>query len=346
MQFDLQMFAELDIAGIDEDILKEMEADNAPAEDVQEEPKEEPKEEPATEPAPTVEADNVNKQVEEQKGEDEDVPEGNTIPYDRFKSVNERRKNAESRIKELEEELKRYREGQQTANATDAPKQERTEQTLYDYSAEQRQEIARMAIKRAKEKLNLTDEDIEAMEYSDDPAAKALYNNAVLNETNAIHREIQQYKSQQEANKTMLESTAAEFQTLNSKLQAYDDAQERWRFISDEQFNKLSKRKQTVINDAFLRLQKRQGTYQDIETVADYFDTCNKIYDNNHGVKPKNNTEKISQAQRLPTAPSIGGASGGDRPLTAERVAEILNSADGWDNLSEAERKAILAGQF
>lgn len=340
MQFDLQLFAELDIAGIDEDILKEMEAENAPAE----EPKEEPKEEPAAEPEPTVEADNVNKQVEEKEAE-EDVKEGSTIPYDRFKSVNERRKNAENRIKELEEELKNLRAGKQTATVQQ-PKQEQTEQSLYDYSPQQRTEIATMAIQRAKEKLKLTDEDIEAMEYSDNPADKALYNNAVLNETNAIHREIQQWKAQEQATKAMREATTSEFNKLNEKLNSYADAQDRWNFIANEQFNKLSQRKQQVVNDAFLRLQKHEGTDQDLLTVQDYFDLCNQIYDNNHGAKPTNNTEKISQAQRLPKAPEINGVAGSDKPLNAERVAEILNSPDGWDRLTEAERKQILSGQF
>lgn len=349
-KFNFQLFAEpLDIPGIDEDILKELaEEDNS--EEITEEVVEAAEEEHTEEP--TAEADSVNKEVEV-ADEFEDVKEGQTIPYDRFKSVNERRKNAESRIKELEEQLKQAKSVETAAKPEAEPSQSEKaepEQNVNteDFTDEQEKRIYEIAAKRVKEKKNYSDEDIEALDYSDDPTAKMRYQKALSNEVNLVVQELRQYAEDQKRFSTMVAECNEEFQKYNQQLSSYADAQERWRYISQERFNQLPKRRQDVINEAFNRLQAKKGTYTDIEIVSDYFDKANEEWENarSQGGKPKPKSNKLYEAQKLPKAPGIQGGSGSDGVLTNERIADILNTPGAWEKLSQKEQEAILSGRI
>lgn len=354
-KFDLQLFAELDIPGISEDTLKELEAEVQETQETTESV--EPAEPQQVEDSP-VEADNVNKPVENED-EFEDVKEGQTIPYDRFKSVNDRRKNAESRIKELEEQLAKAQ--QNIANPapsnnvgveeTPKPQQQQVEETESEYTDEQEKRIYEMAAKRVAQKRNMSEEDIEALEYSDDATAKMRYQNALINEVNLVKQEIVQYKAQEQAFKTMTDTCNQEFDAISKKFNSYPDAQERWNYISQERFNKLPQRKQAVINEAFSRLQAKKGTYADIEIVSDYFDLANEEWNKAHSTAvnntPKPVSNKYAQVQKLPKSGNIGGSGAADSDMmNAERLAEILNEPNGWEKLSPEQQARILSGSF
>ncbi len=342
-EFDLQMFAELDIQGIDSDILKEL-GEELPTEVQEAEVKE-------TEQTPndvsSAEADSDNKQVEEHEDEYEDVKEGQTIPYERFKSVNDRRKQAESLQKEheatIEELKKKLKEVENKAV-------QKPDTNDISFDKDQLDKISQIALENVRKKMNLTDEDIEAMEYADDvsgTAKKTIYAKAVEDETKAVMADVRSYLQAQQA-------VSNEFSALEAKMNAYTDIAERWEYIANERFNQLPRRKQTVLKNALLKLQGNVGTDIDLELVSDYIETCNHDWEAKKAqakeqapvtepYKPNNNN-KILQAQKLPKAPNLNGASGGDTPLTVERVTEIVNNAEEWEKLSDAEKKAILNG--
>lgn len=347
-KFNFQLFADsLDIPGIDEDILKEL-----AEEDVSENTTEEvvAAEEEHTE-EPTADADSDNKQVEA-ADEFEDVKEGQTIPYDRFKSVNERRKNAESRIKELEEQLKQVKTvepAQPKAEPSQGEKEEPEQDFNTDnFTDEQEKRIYEIAAKRVKDKKNYTDEDIEALDYSDDPTAKMRYQKALSNEVNLVIQELRQYADDQKRFSVMTNECNEEFEKYSKQFSSYADAEERWQYVSQERFNQLPQRRQAVINEAFKRLQAKKGTYTDIEIVSDYFNMANEEWESarSQGTKPKPKSNKLYEAQKLPKAPGITGGSGSDGVLTNERIADILNTPGAWEKLSQKEQEAILSGRI
>lgn len=352
-KFDFQLFAEIDIPGISEETLKELEAEEQGSQEAADvaEPAEAPKE---TE-EPHADADSDNKQVEA-TDEFEDVKEGQTIPYDRFKSVNDRRKTAENRIKELEEQLKMAQsqhnvaEPKQVAEPPKAVQSAKPDEMAIpngSYTKEQEQRIYEMALKNLQKKNNYSDEDMEAFLYADG-MEKMNYEDAVRAEVKAVKDGIAQYHAQQKAFSDMNAACVQEFDALDKKLNSYQDAQARWEYISQERFNKLPQRKQAVLQEAFVRLQSKKGTYADMEMINDYFEQANNEWEKAHAgtpAKPVSNN-KYAQVDKLPKSGNIGGGGGTNDTMNADRLAEILNEPDGWDKLTPEQQQRILSGSF
>lgn len=378
-KFDLQLFAEdnnFEIPGIDPEIAKQI------AEEYNEGNKEDEDVDDAADGSADADSDNKpvansgdDNAADTEGGEQQadgaedfdDTPEGGKIPYPRFKELNQRRKDAEAKVKELEAKLKAFEEGKQTtappAPAANLPFKQQQAQAAQqpapaqqqtggsgEFSAKQIERIAQMAIARAKAKLNLTDDDVENLDYSDKPELKVAYNNLVSEEMRNIRKEVQQYVANQEALNKQFDDTAQEFDTLGNKLGAYADARERWDFIGDKHFKSLPQRQQQVLNDAFMRLQHKHGTYADMYLINDYFDRANKLYEQqkagaaaaNSAAERTNN--KMNSVRNLPKAPGVTGGVNSDKVLTPERVEQIIANPDLWNKLSEAERRMVLSG--
>lgn len=349
MIFDLQLFAEqLDMSGIDEDILKELGVEDEPSSESkdEEQQEEQPQEQPA-EQIPDGEADTDNKQVVEEAQEDEEVKEGQTIPYDRFKSVNERRKTAENRIKELEEQLKAL---QSQPKPVEQPVQVQNPVPTVkdDYSPEQRKQIGEIAVDRVKKKFGYTDEDVEALEYADDISAKLAYQAAIIQEMQIINKDIETFKVNQQREKDMYSQNVERFNQLNAKVAAYPDAQARIQFILNDNFNKLDAEKQAILQEAYQRLQQKRGTNTDFRLINSYITKSNRLWDEAHNTpQPQNTTlNKITKAQKLPKAPNINGGGGNDKVYTIAELTELINSKDGWDSLPQKVKDQIMKGNM
>lgn len=328
-KFNLQRFNDM-FEGIDEDILKEL----APQEEeVADELQAEETEETH------AEADSDNKQVEETEDNEEEYRAVGNVPYARFNDVNSKRKAAEARIKELEAQL-----AKQAENPAPQPKQEASVPAS-DFNAEQLQKITKLAMARAAKKMELTQEDAENIDYSDDPTQKMVYQNLVASETKAVMDEVRAYNAQMAAFQKQTAEVTQEFNNYQAKMNSYPDVQERWNYISVERFNQLSPRKQQVINEAFLRIQSGKGTYHDMDTVAEYFESANKEWEQK--ILPKNNTaKKIEQAQSLPKAPNVAGGSSADKVYTPESIAAALNTPGGFESLPQEIIQQVLKGRL
>lgn len=327
-KFNLQRFNDM-FEGIDEDILQEL----APQE---EEVKEEPQAEESEETH--AEADSDTKQVEQTEDNEEEYQAVGNVPYARFNDVNTKRKAAEARIKELEEQL-----AKQAANPAPQPKQEETVPS--DFNAEQIQKITKLAMQRAAQKLNLTQDDAENIEYSDDPTQKMVYQNLVASETKAVMDEVRAYNAKMAEFQKQTAEVTQEFNSYQTKINSYPDVQERWNYISVERFNQLPPRKQQIINEAFMRIQSGKGTYHDMDTVSDYFESANKEWEQRL-IPKNNNAKKIEQAQTLPKAPNVAGGSSADKVYTPESIAAILNTPGGFETLPQEIIQQVLKGRL
>lgn len=377
-KFDLQLFAEdnsFEIPGIDPEIAKQIAEEynegNEKDEDVDDAADGSADADSDNKPVATGSDDTAIDTTDDEQQADgaedfDDTPEGGKIPYPRFKELNQRRKDAEAKVKELEAKLKAFEEGKQTtappapaANLSFKQQQQQQQQPAptqqqpdggSEFNAQQIERIAQMAIQRAKAKLNLTDDDVANLDYSDKPELKVAYNNLVSEEMRNIRNEVQQYKANRAAFEKQISDTAQEFDALGNKLGAYEDAQERWNFIGEKHFLSLPPRKQQVLKDAFARLQHKRGTYQDMDMINDYFESANKLYEQQKAAAAAADTnaartkEKMNSVRNLPKAPGVNGGVNNDKVLTPERVEQIIANPDLWNKLSEQERKMVLSG--
>ena len=383
-RFNLQLFGEgLQIPGIDEDIVKEI-AGELDTEDKDDGGAEETGSAEADSDNKQVAGDDnggAEETTQQQEGEsegedDEELPEGTNIPYPRFKSVNEKRKAeeagrkaAEAKVKELEAQLAALKGTAATAPPAPAanvpfkqPQAQATQQQPApaqqqpggdgEFTPQQIERIAQMAIARAKAKLNLSDDDVANLDYADKPETKVAYNNIVAEEMRNIRSEVQQYLAREAAFNKQISETAQEFEALNNKLGAYEDAQERWDFIGFKHFDTLPQRRQQVLKEAFARLQNRHGTYQDMDMINDYFESANKLYEQKRAEAAgtasafARTQQKINSVKNLPKAPSVNGGTGADKVLTVSRLQELLATPGGWDKLTEQEQKMVLQGKI
>jgi hypothetical protein len=337
-KWNLQLFSDLNIEGIDEDILKEL-SDDTSAEEPQEVQEETP-----------VEADNDNKAVEQPVEEENDDEYQSTgkVPYQRFKAVNEERKTSKARNKELEEQLASLRNEIATLKSkAEPPAQPAKQEVQNDFNAEQNKRIYEIASQRVMKRMNYTQDDVDNLEYSDNKADQAMYNQAILMETQAVINEIREHQAREQAHIQEVTATAKECGEYQAKFNAYPDIQARWDYIANERFLQLPQRKQAILKSAFDRLQNNQGTYQDFDTVSAYFDLANEEWEKKTAPVPTtNNVQKVKQVQALPKAPSVNGGTGADTVYTVERIATIMNSPNGWESLPAEIQKQILEGRL
>ena len=344
-KIDFQLFAALHIDGIDDDVLKELEGE-MPQEETQEADAQATEETQAEEPSDTNEepmeeeqnatadADSDNKQVAE------NVP--NNIPYARFKQENERRKAAERELAELRA---RY------ANPVPVQKAEQTVSLEEPTQKEVMQAVTEEAIKRAKNALGLSDEDVENLEFSDDFNTRMQFQTMVQRESNAILEQARRNAEARIAQENQVNETNAAFNKFVEDFQLLADADDRWKFISEERFLQLPVFEQGAIKSAFERLQARQATPGDYFLTMNYFERASKEYDARRkpsvqAKPPANAATKIKQAQALPKAPSVQGAMS-TSGMTIDDIVELMNKpgSEGIDKIPPELWQKILKGE-
>lgn len=341
--FNLQMFGDPIIEGIDEDILKELadelpEERPAPAEENSDN-KSEQEEKPA---------DDQKEEPEQKAAGEEDSPEeskeGTTIPYQRFKEVNDRMKQAEARVKELEEAQKQ-KPATPAAPAVQAPpapapqKQEESE-----FSQEALQKIAQMAIANVRAKNNIDDESLEAMEYSDDPAVKLAYQNAVQEEVARIKQQAIRMAAERREAAAEREQAYNDYAQENAAFMKRPDNEKILAYIQKDIQEQPSRQKNMLLQ-SIARLSNKQGTYQDlfvVQTMVGKYIADYEAADKPPAVPaPAAKNKKVAG---LPTAPDVQGTPGaGEFTLAA---AERMIDAGEWDRLPKEVQDKILRGAW
>lgn len=322
--FNFQMFGD-EIPGIDADILEQFK-DELPQEDPAEQPEQQ-------EEAAHADHHSDNKDVEptteeQQTEEEEEIPEGSNVPYNRFKGVNERMKAAEARQRELETELAKYKNQpqQQEQQASPAPA---VPQNVGDLNAEQIKIMTNEARRRAAKQLNLSAEDIENMEYSDDPDMKASYDALTVQHMNDVRKEVADYQQRQQAYVNDIQTTAAKYQEAVKMFNADPEHEAKWDKIC-KAAQERGPQFMAVAQGAIGRLNEGRGTSQDYFTVKDHFDRVLGIgWDSTSApAKPKTKTtnKKIQEAAKLPTAPDVGGSTKGDVVWDVPTITDYINS--------------------
>lgn len=334
--FNFQMFND-DIPGIDADVLEQFK-DELP----QEEPAEQ--EEQQEEAHADHHSDNKDVEPTETTTEEDEPEEGTSVPYGRFKVINERMKAAEASQRELEAELAKYK------NAA-APQQEQQEspapaeppQAVGDFTVEQIKLMTAEARRRAAKQLNLSEEDVENIEYSDDPSIKDSYDALTTQYMGEVRKEVTGYVQKQRAYIADIQSTTAEYKSRCEKFLADPEYEAKW----DKVCKAAQSRGQRFLmaaQGAIDRLDQGKGTSQDYFFVKDFMDSVLGDW-SAPTAKPSKTNKKIQEAAKLPTAPEVGGSTKGDIVWDTPTITDYINSGR-MDEIPPNVLKRIMGQQI
>ena len=311
--FNLQMFADDEFAGIDSDVLEQFK-DELPAQEKTDEPA-----------SADTHSDN-NEEQQEQQPMDE-PQEGSNIPYSRFKGVNDRMKSAESRVKELEAELASLKNTstaqQQEEQAPPAPAP--TPNVDEEFNAEQFKAIVAEARRRAAKQLNLTDEDVENLEYDDDSSTKTSYEALSTQLISDVKREAVEYRKQQVAYIEDVKYASQQYADLVKEFRGMPNYDEVWAACQQaamERGPQFAMAAQAALN----RLDVNRGTSQDYYFISDFTRGVAKRFKGKAPATNTNQKSKIKEAAKLPIAPSVGGSTKGDIVWDIPTITDYVNA--------------------
>lgn len=326
--FDFQMFAEdeaaestISIPGIDDDIAQAI-ADEIPQEEA-------------------ADADTHSDNKEEQA---EEVEEGSSIPYNRFKSVNDRMKAAEARQKELEAEIERYKSQASVPQAeeeleTPAPEEPNQQAQGMEFNVEQMKRMTAEARRRAAAQLNLSDEDIENMEYADDDNLKDTYNALTTKYMAQVEGEVRNYVKSVNDYQSMLQTTRSEYAKAVNEFKSLDNFNDIWAEVG-KKANEKGPRFANMLQDSINRLDKGKGTYQDLYLVENY---VRGIAANMQSPAINKANVKIKNAANLPRATEVGGTTKGDTTYDVATITQMMNEGR-WDEIPEDVQRKVMRG--
>lgn len=311
--FNLQMFADDEFAGIDSDVLEQFK-DELPAQEKTDDPA-----------AADTHSDNNEEQQEPQPMDE--PQEGSNIPYSRFKGVNDRMKSAESRVKELEAELASLKNTstaqQQEEQAPPAPAP--TPNVDEEFNAEQFKAIVAEARRRAAKQLNLTDEDVENLEYDDDSSTKTSYEALSTQLISDVKREAVEYRKQQVAYIEDVKYASQQYADLVKEFRGMPNYDEVWAACQQaamERGPQFAMAAQVALN----RLDVNRGTSQDYYFISDFARGVAKRFAGKTPATNTNQKSKIKEAAKLPIAPSVGGSTKGDIVWDIPTITDYVNA--------------------
>ena len=330
-----------DLEGIDEETAREIMA-QLPQEETDES---------------TADADSDTKQVSDSE---QDVS-NKSIPYARFKEVNDKSKTYAAENEQLKAELQRLKEQRQQPPATtqqQAPpvqtQQPPAEQQLR-ITPEFATTINNIAYEEALKMSGLTKEEVDVLEFAepDDPklqawnAAKQLANTQTWN---AVHREFENRRTQQAKVMELHQQIIGDYTSFESEQMKQPDFEATKAYAVGEYFDQLSPLEQQAVRDAWTRVERKVCSPQDVMVVKNYYAQASNAYRKNANqsqppeqvLKQKN--EKLKQMERHPRAEQVNGS---NAPVGAVTEAELEKMLEGdWDKIPPDVQKMLLNGNL
>lgn len=305
-----------------------------------------------------ADADSDTKQVSDSEQE----VSNKSIPYARFKEVNDKSKTYAAENEQLKAELQRLQEQRQqqpsaAPQATQAPVQTQqppAEQQLR-ITPEFATTINNIAYEEALKMSGLTKEEVDVLEFAepDDPklqawnAAKQLANTQTWN---AVHREFENRRTQQAKVMELHQQIIGDYTSFESEQMKQPDFEATKAYAVGEYFDQLSPLEQQAVRDAWARVERKVCSPQDVMVVKNYYAQASNAYRKNANqsqppeqvLKQKN--EKLKQMERHPRAEQVNGS---NAPVGAVTEAELEKMLEGdWDKIPPDVQKMLLNGNL
>ena len=369
--FDLKMFEEEEklvipegLEGIDEDIAREIMSEVSSQEEskssLDELDNDSSKDEVGAENNLSAEADSDNKQVDSEGSENEEEL-NQTIPYKRFKEVNEKSKAKDDEIIALRQELLAAK--QQSSNVSNQV-YPGNQAVNHENHAELNnvnlllnpaviQEINSLANEEALKISGLTKEQLEEIEYGDPNDVRiSTYKTAVdlarQNIFSQLNSEIQTRRAMEQRELQLRQHSIADYSSFEQEQMKAQDFESIRSHAVNEYFTKLNPVEQQAIADAYQRVQSKTCIPQDIFVVKKYFSEAaqdfrknqNNVNTNQNNIQVKQ--EKLKQMERHPKVDLVTGSNSNGGTSVADLERTLQNT--DWDDIPENTKKMLLGG--
>lgn len=369
--FDLKMFEEEEklvipegLEGIDEDIAREIMSEVSSQEEskssLDELGNDSSKDEVGAENNLSAEADSDNKQVDGEGSENEEEL-NQTIPYKRFKEVNEKSKAKDDEIIALRQELLAAK--QQSSNVSNQV-YPGNQAVNHENNAELNnvnpllnpaviQEVNNLAVEEALKISGLTKEQLEEIEYGDPNDVRiSTYKTAVdlarQNIFSQLNSEIQTRRVMEQRELQLRQHSIADYSSFEQEQMKAQDFESIRSHAVNEYFSKLNPVEQQAIADAYQRIQSKTCIPQDIFVVKKYFSEAaqdfrknqNNVNTNQNNIQVKQ--EKLKQMERHPKVDLVTG-SNSNGGISVADLERTLQNTD-WDDIPENTKKMLLGG--
>lgn len=353
--------AELD--GISEDIAKSIMEEAG----MSTEPEDEEGEmhDDGTQPSASADADSDTKHV----ADDDvlDMPK-TSIPYPRFKQLNDKLKAAEAELEKLRKEQPANPSGSsptQPAAATPKPAPAMPQQgpvtAGFKLTADVAAKIEEYAKQEAMRMSGLSKEDLDNLAYADDDdpnkvrwtTALTLSRNAI---TNSVIQAAQVQQQRQQAFIQQHQAMINDFNTFTSEQMKDENFENIRNFAIDEYYKTKSPMEQQIINAAWERVQRNTASPAEYLTVVNYFKEAKTAYAGKSGMPSlgKESTDaslskakkKVAEANKLPRSQQIEGSAATDgKAVTVESLQHLLDTTP-WDKIPDEYKQMLLSGSI
>lgn len=308
----------------------------------------------------SAEADSDNKQVDSEGSENEEEL-SQTIPYKRFKEVNEKSKAKDDEIIALRQELLAAKQqssnvsnqvypGNQAVNHENHAELNNVNPLLNPAVI---QEVNNLAVEEALKISGLTREELEEIEYGDPNDVRiSTYKTAVdlarQNIFSQLNSEIQTRRAMEQRELQLRQHSIADYSSFEQEQMKAQDFESIRSHAVNEYFAKLNHVEQQAIADAYQRVQSKTCIPQDIFVVKKYFSEAaqdfrknqNNVNRNQNNIQVKQ--EKLKQMERHPKVDLVTGSNSNGGTSVADLERTLQNT--DWDDIPENTKKMLLGG--
>lgn len=353
--------AELD--GISEDIAKSIMEEAG----MSTEPEDEEGEmhDDGTQPSASADADSDTKHV----ADDDvlDMPK-TSIPYPRFKQLNDKLKAAEAELEKLRKEQPANPSGSSPTQPAAAPPkpapamlQQEPVTAGFKLTADVAAKIEEYAKQEAMRMSGLSKEDLDSLAYADDDdpnkvrwtTALTLSRNAI---TNSVIQAAQVQQQRQHAFMQQHQAMINDFNTFTAEQMQDANFEDVRKFAVDEYYKTKSPMEQQIINAAWERVQRNTASPAEYLTVVNYFKEAKEAFSRQNtdaqetAVTKANQPSlgkakrKLAEANKLPRSQQIEGSAATDgKAVTIESLQHMLNTTP-WDKIPDEYKQMLLNG--
>lgn len=371
--FDLQLFAEevkeeaqpdipAELEGVSEDVAREV-MKELPKEEASDDHAEEA-EGSTTQEEATQEDTQAQQEAPQEVQESQEAQDGHAdtdgdkkagkVPYERFKDVNDKYRNAEQEAQALRKQLEELQRQQQASGqvqqAQQAQQQAQAQQQQQEIPMDLLNQAYDVAKKQVLAQLNLSEEDYSDLEYQDD-GEKAKVDRAIRFSFDSICQQARErakdLAAQKQQEQLIMQKAYSDYESMAAEEQKRSDFNDIWQYATTTHFTSMPVYAQAVIQNAFNCVNSGVGTLEQVQLVKDYYNTAKQAYlsGSGSGQAPQQQAtnNKVKQMTTAPRVDKVRGtpSTGG---MTIQEIERMVNG--DWGKVPDDLKKQILAGRL
>lgn len=265
-----------------------------------------------------------------------------SVPYKRFAEVNAKYRQMEEENRKMAEELAQVRESKKDATTEEPPANEPV--GAGSVPVELLQQAHELAKQTVLQQMDLSAEDYEDLEYSDETRYKGIERaiqfqyNSICDNARAQAMRMQQERAAQQA---ALQTAYNDYVTYAEQEQQRGDFAAIWDYAANTRFAQLNPYEKATIQAAFDAVNGGKGTLEQVLLVRDYYDRSKAEFLQETPQKTGGKAQKMATAPRVDKVrgtPSKGG-------MNMAEISQMMASTP-WEEIPEEIRTQLLRGRL